>query len=81
MSSVTPVDEEYCEVRYGFSQKKVNGVAPEGGVGAAIIKNICFQMSQDQPIWEHKIYVDKPLLCDGDGPIAEYRRWCQQFYS
>ena len=81
VSSVTAVDEEYCEVRYGFSQKKVDGKAPEGGVGAALIRNICFQMSQDQPIWENKVFLEKPLLCDGDGPIAEFRRWCQQFYS
>jgi len=20
------------------------------------------------------------MLCDGDGPIAEFRNWCQQFY-
>ena len=81
VSAVTPIDEEYCEIRYGFIQKKVDGKAPEGGVGAALIKNICFQMSQDQPIWEHKVYLERPLLCDGDGPIAEFRRWCTQFYS
>jgi hypothetical protein len=34
------------------------------------------------PIWEHKTYRAKPLLADGDGPVAEYRRWfAQQFYS
>ena len=26
-------------------------------------------------------YYDKPLLCDGDGPIPIFRRWCTQFYT
>ena len=32
------------------------------------------------PGWE-MIQYEKPLLCDGDGPIAMFRRWCTQFYS
>jgi nitrite reductase/ring-hydroxylating ferredoxin subunit len=38
-------------------------------------------LRQDFPIWEHKVYVDQPRLAQGDGPIAAYRRWTQQFYS
>jgi hypothetical protein len=30
------------------------------------------QVEQDIPIWENKIYLENPLLCDGDGPIAKY---------
>jgi hypothetical protein len=40
-----------------------------------------FQVGQDIPIWEHKIYLENPVLCDGDGPIAKYRKWFQQFYA
>jgi hypothetical protein len=39
------------------------------------------QFEQDVPIWEHKCYRARPALADGDGPIAEYRRWFAQFYS
>ena len=28
-----------------------------------------------------KIYLENPLLCDGDGPIAKYRKWFTQFYA
>ena len=38
------------------------------------------EVGQDAPIWEAKRYVEKPILAEGDGPIAEYRRYCQQFY-
>jgi hypothetical protein len=38
------------------------------------------EVGQDAPIWETKRYVEKPMLAEGDGPIAEYRRYCKQFY-
>ena len=38
------------------------------------------QLGQDIPIWEHKVMKDRPVLCDGDGPIGLFRRWCKQFY-
>ena len=30
--------------------------------------------------WYYNV-VANPVLCDGDGPIAEFRRWAAQFYS
>ena len=33
------------------------------------------------PIWEHKIYRERPILTKVDGPVAQYRRWFRQFYS
>lgn len=35
---------------------------------------------EDVAIWEHKRYLVRPLLCDGDGPIMKLRRWYAQFY-
>jgi hypothetical protein len=81
MASTTPIDESSCDVRFAFTQRKENGRKPVGGVGAAIIRDIVKQMCEDIPIWENKAYLERPVLCDGDGPIAEFRRWCQQFYS
>ena len=42
--------------------------------------NLLVGFKEDIQIWEHKIYVEKPILAEGDGPIAEYRRYCKQFY-
>lgn len=81
MGNVTPIDDEYVEVNFGFLQKKVNGEVPKGGVNAAIIADICQQLREDTPIWEHKIYRPLPILCDGDGPIAKFRKWYSQFYA
>ncbi len=35
---------------------------------------------QDVHIWKTKTRIDNPLLCDGDGPIYQLRRWYEQFF-
>ncbi|HUH37918.1 MAG TPA: Rieske 2Fe-2S domain-containing protein [Spongiibacteraceae bacterium] len=80
MGLVTPIDNEKVHVRFAFTQPKVNGEVKKGGVNAAIIKDIVGQLEEDKPIWEHKIYRPLPVLCDGDGPIAKFRKWYSQFY-
>ena len=62
----------------------MKGAGPEAlerGIGPAMIAEIERQMAQDIPIWEHKTYLARPLLCDGDGPILGAREWMRQFYS
>jgi hypothetical protein len=39
------------------------------------------ELEQDIPIWENKIYISPPVLCDGDGPIGIFRKWVRQFYT
>lgn len=36
---------------------------------------------QDVEIWKHKRYVANPVLCDGDGPLHQLRKWYSQFYE
>ena len=73
----TPIDETRSHIRYGFTQP----ADLEGGGAAAMIREIVRQTNEDIPIWENKRYRVSPILCSGDGPISEYRRWCQQFYG
>jgi hypothetical protein len=47
----------------------------------ALIAEIVRQVQYDIPIWENKLYRESPILCDGDGPIAKYRKWFSQFYD
>ena len=30
-------------------------------------------------IWENKIYIPDPVVCDGDGPLHKLRKWYGQF--
>jgi hypothetical protein len=81
VSSVTPIDGENVDVRFNFSLKKVGGAEVTRGVGAAFIKEVSRQLEQDIPIWENKIQWERPVLCDGDGPVGMFRKWCRQFYT
>jgi len=33
----------------------------------------------DLAIWQDKVTIDNPLLCDGDGPVTRLRQWYDQF--
>jgi nitrite reductase/ring-hydroxylating ferredoxin subunit len=79
LSVVTPVDDENVHMRWLLTvtanlpeaarDEVVRGITEGTGVEA------------DIAIWENKRFVVNPMLCDGDGPIAEFRRWATQFYS
>lgn len=81
VSSVTPIDEDHVDVRFSFSVKKLGGADVTKGVGKAFIAEIERQLGQDIPIWENKIQHERPMLCDGDGPIGMFRKWCRQSYT
>jgi 3-ketosteroid 9alpha-monooxygenase subunit A len=79
MSSATPIDGESCELSFAFTVRNM-GKGITGGIGKAFMAEISRQLEQDIPIWENKVYIDPPLLCDGDGPIGIFRQWSKQFY-
>lgn len=79
VSSSTPIDEDHTELWFAFTVRDV-GKGITGGVGKAFMAEITRQLEQDIPIWENKVYVDPPVLCDGDGPIGPFRQWAKQFY-
>jgi len=78
---VDGIDEDYVEIRFAFTIKKLAHKDVTKTVGRAFIAEIERQLNQDIPIWENKRYVNPPLLCDGDGPIGMFRKWARQFYS
>ena len=79
VSSATPIDHDHTELWFAFTVRKI-GKGITGGVGKAFMAEIGRQLEQDIPIWENKLYLDRPVLCDGDGPIGLFRLWAKQFY-
>ncbi len=79
LGCTTPIDENTVILRFNFMVKKMGGM--ETNVGKAFIKEVSRQVEQDIPIWEHKVHLTRPLLVEGDGPIAVFRRWSKQFYA
>ena len=80
LAAVTPITATRMKMRFAFA--KPTGAAPQTALLAdAVIAEVVRQVEQDIPIWEHKVHWPTPMLCDGDGPIAKYRRWFSQFYD
>ena len=78
VATTTPIDRRHCRLLWHFyfrehaadlAEVMVAGVTGEYGLMA------------DIPIWQDKVYLERPLLVKGDGNIAEFRRWYSQFYE
>lgn len=77
----TPVEEERVELQLSFCMRRLADASAAAAVEKLNRDFINTQFRQDIPIWENKIYRERPLLTALDGPIPEYRRWYRQFYS
>ncbi|MBY0400887.1 aromatic ring-hydroxylating dioxygenase subunit alpha [Myxococcota bacterium] len=78
---MTPIDGETMHMRFGVIGKK-NGRSDDemAAFHKAYADDMARAVEQDFPIWENKVYHAAPRLCDGDGPVPEFRRWAAQFY-
>lgn len=77
----TPVTHAELDLRMGVMLKIVGGnrSKTEGYVGH-YMANLKAGFEDDIRVWENKLYREQPVLCDGDGPIMQLRRWYRQFY-
>jgi phenylpropionate dioxygenase-like ring-hydroxylating dioxygenase large terminal subunit len=85
--TITPVESELTHLRFSFLHPDYS----EDPVRQALVEDFIQEqvgergqyvgVVADLPIWNNKIYHRKPLLCDGDGKIVEFRRWFSQFYQ
>jgi 3-ketosteroid 9alpha-monooxygenase subunit A len=81
VAGITPIDDDYVDVRFAFTVKKLPSGDATSTVGQAFIREIERQLGQDIPIWENKVYITPPLVVDTDGPVGVFRRWTKQFYA
>lgn len=80
MGTVTPISANKMKLRFAFA-KPLDISEKFDLLAEGTISEIVYQVGQDIPIWQNKKYLESPILCDGDGPIAKYRRWFSQFYD
>lgn len=78
-----PVDANSFDLRYGVLVKRVPGLseAQNRAVAQAYVEQARGAFYEDVVIWDSKIRIDNPLLCEGDGPIYQMRDWYGQFYT
>ncbi|WP_336335102.1 Rieske 2Fe-2S domain-containing protein [Pseudomonas putida] len=78
-----PIDLDSFTLRYGVLVKKIPGLSEEQNrsIAKAYVQQAQAAFYEDVDIWHSKTRVDNPLLCDGDGPVYQLRRWYEQFYT
>ena len=82
LNAHTPIDENNLELRMGLLIKGIDYETKLGQtLGEMWIDALQEGYFQDVAIWEHKRWQDEPMLCDGDGPIGDLRKWYAQFYE
>jgi len=77
----TPIDEHSLILRFAVSLKVPGDRTHAAAFTRRYIDNLREGFLQDIRIWEHKVFRERALLCDGDGPIGKLRRWYRQFYE
>ncbi|HPZ47968.1 MAG TPA: Rieske 2Fe-2S domain-containing protein [Novosphingobium sp.] len=81
VACLTPVEEDVLRVRYCFTQPKAQAEGPGAGLARALIKDIGKQLDQDKVIWDRMRFEPNPIICDGDGPIPQFREWYSRYYA
>ena len=79
--TVTPIDGEYVDARYTFFVSLDPETGEKSRMGMGFVRDFCKQIEQDIPIWEAKIYRDRPALARGESAITEFRNWANRSYA
>jgi len=81
IACLTPVDEDHVYVRYLYTQPKDQSEGKMAGLAKAIIADVNKQLDQDKVVWDRQQYQPKPVICNGDGPIAQFRIFYSKYYA
>ncbi len=80
VACITPVELDHVHVRFCFTQPKAQAEGERAGLARAIVKDICKQFDQDKVVWDRQRFEPNAIICQGDGPIAQFRKFYSKFY-
>jgi nitrite reductase/ring-hydroxylating ferredoxin subunit len=75
-SSTTPIDGQRVLSRWLLTC--TNNLVDLAG--EEFMTSLTEGVKQDFEIWKHKVHRARPVLCDADNYLAEFRKWARQFY-
>ncbi|MHB1139571.1 MAG: Rieske 2Fe-2S domain-containing protein [Microthrixaceae bacterium] len=78
VTTTTPIDRRHVRLLWRFHFRTETEPFADAIVDAVIGSQ---GLAADEPIWRDKVFLERPLLVKGDGPIVEFRRWYEQFYE
>jgi hypothetical protein len=76
-SSTTPIDEKRVLSRWLLTA--TNNLVDLAG--EEFMRGLVDGVQQDFQIWKNKVHRVRPVLCEGDTYLAEFRKWARQFYT
>jgi 3-ketosteroid 9alpha-monooxygenase subunit A len=77
----TMIDTQSMDLRFAVILKRGKNATQTSLFEDAYIENMSKGFQEDIDIWLEKRFVEKPVLCDGDGPFMKLRKWYRQFYQ
>lgn len=77
VQSLTPIDPERMMLTHNYYVHKDSDPLMTAGFFDFYAKD----WELDMPLWNNKLFRDKPILAEGDGDISRFRKWYKQFYS
>ena len=89
ISYTQPIDVEKSQMNMSFRHADYPEGSQERMIASRIVDHMIGEAegeesagfeSVDFIVWNHKKYRPNPLLCDGDGPVLQFRKWFKQFY-
>ncbi|HKY58479.1 MAG TPA: Rieske 2Fe-2S domain-containing protein [Aeromicrobium sp.] len=77
-----PTGPSSFTLQYGIAVKKPEGLDEKTTdyIARKYADSFGDGFLQDVAIWENKVPIQNPLLCEEDGPVYQLRRWYEQFY-
>ena len=77
-----PISQDQFEIFLGVMLKKDGALSTKenDAMVAEYTQMSIDSFVQDVEIWNTKVRVDNPIMCDGDGPLNMLRKWYEQFY-
>ena len=76
-SSTTPINAHRVHSRWLLTATR-NWVDL---AGEEFMQGLTTGVRQDIPIWSNKVHRARPVLCEADVYLADFRKWARQFYS
>lgn len=63
-----------------LSIKDSSSREPNEMIGKAFTDRFVYEVEQDMAVLNDKKHLTRPRLCAGDGPIAQFRKYADEFY-
>jgi nitrite reductase/ring-hydroxylating ferredoxin subunit len=76
----TPIDDERTDIRGVVGVQDLGDPELTEQVGELFYQAYVTDFAMDFPVWENKVYRERPVLSSADGPFMVYRKWARQFY-